>query len=117
MEGGFDFNRTPISILGTKALAFVDPDERASWEAHGIDCYVTGRCPDYYCILKFCVAHTKGVRKTGTYRLHPTNCKVPSISQADCTFLVVQQFLLFIKQNTPPDTEDKLTHAGHIKVL
>ena len=92
MEGPLDFNQTPISILGTKALAFVDPDERASWEAHGVDCYVTGRCPDHYRLLKFFVTHTKGVRKTGTYRLYPTNCKVPSLSEADHTLLVAQQF-------------------------
>jgi len=97
MEGEFDFNRTPISILGTKALAFVDPDERASWEAHGVDCYVTGRCPDHYPLLKFCVTHTKGVRKTGTYRLYPTNCKFPLILEADRTLLAAQQFFQLIK--------------------
>ena len=30
MEGQFDFNQTHISVLGTKALSFVDPDERAT---------------------------------------------------------------------------------------
>jgi len=117
MEGEFDFNRTPISILGTKALAFVDPDERASWEAHGVDCYVIGRCLDHYRLLQFFVTHTKGVHRTGTHRLYPTNCKVPSLSEADHTLLVALQFLQLIKQNTPPDAADKLTHAGHIKAL
>ena len=117
IEEEINFNRTPISILGTKALAFVDPDERASWEAHGVDCYATGRCPDHYRLLKFFVIHTKGVRKTGTYRLYPTNCKVPSIYEADHTLLATQQFLQLIKQNTPPDAVDKLTRACHIKAL
>ena len=59
MEGKFDFNWTPISILGTEALAFVNPDERTSWEAHWVDCYVTGRCLDHYHLLNFFVTHTK----------------------------------------------------------
>jgi len=105
MEGEFGFTRTPISILGTKALVFVDPDERASWEAHGVDCYV-------YRLL-----HTKGVRKTGTYHLYPTNFKVPSMSDEDHTLLAAQQFLQVIKQNTSPDAADKLTHAYPIKAL
>jgi len=63
MEVKFDLNRTPISILGTKALAFVDPDERISWEAHEVDCYVTGLCPDHYCLLHFfCDPHQKHVQ-------------------------------------------------------
>ncbi len=27
LEGPFDFNKTPMAVLGTKALAFVDPDK------------------------------------------------------------------------------------------
>ena len=31
LQGVFDYNKTPMAVLGTKALAFVDPDERAAW--------------------------------------------------------------------------------------
>ena len=53
MEGPFDFNRTPISILGNKSIAYLDPSDRASWQPHGIDCWYTARCPMHYRQLEF----------------------------------------------------------------
>jgi len=43
MESPFDFNKTPMSILGTNGLAFLSPDDRATWQPHGVDIFYTGR--------------------------------------------------------------------------
>lgn len=32
--GNFDFNKTPLAPLGTKAVIFEDPDTRMSWGPH-----------------------------------------------------------------------------------
>ena len=48
LNGPFDFNQTPISILGTRALAYLDPDARASWQPYGVDVFYTGGCPLHY---------------------------------------------------------------------
>ena len=48
LQGEFDYNKTPMAILGTRAVAFTDPDKRGAWEAHGIDAYVVGRWPLHY---------------------------------------------------------------------
>jgi len=37
MEGPFDFNKTPMSILGTKGIAYLAPDDWATWQSHGVD--------------------------------------------------------------------------------
>ena len=61
VQGYFDYNKTPMAVLGTKAVAFIDPDKRGAWEAHGVDAYVTGRCPLHYRLIKFLIqnhAHT-----------------------------------------------------------
>ena len=42
MEGPFDFNKTPMSILGTKGFAYLAPDDWATWQAHGVDEFYTG---------------------------------------------------------------------------
>jgi len=55
--------------------------------------------------------------RTGTYRLYPTNCKIPTNSEVDRTLLMAQQFLQLIQQIIPTKAEGKLTHAGHIKAL
>ena len=43
LQGPFDYNKTPMVVLGTKALAFTDPEDRASWQAHGVDTFLVGR--------------------------------------------------------------------------
>jgi hypothetical protein len=35
--GSFDFNKTPLAPLGTKALIYDDPESRASWAPHATD--------------------------------------------------------------------------------
>ena len=45
VEGPFDFNKTPMSILGTKGLAYLAPDDRATWQPRGVDAFYTGRKP------------------------------------------------------------------------
>ena len=41
LEGPFDFNKMPISILGMRALAYLDRDNQASWQLHGINIFYT----------------------------------------------------------------------------
>ena len=80
MEGVFDFNKTPISILGYKLLAYIDPDTRAAWEKHAEDGFYIGRCPAHYRLLEFFITSMRSYRKTGTYTVMPMHCKVPTMS-------------------------------------
>ena len=45
MEGPFDWNRTPIAPLGSKAVVYAEPDERPSWGPHARDAFYVGRAP------------------------------------------------------------------------
>ena len=49
----FYFNRTPISILGTKGLAYDDPSVRASWAPHGTEVIYVGQLTGHYRLLNF----------------------------------------------------------------
>ena len=71
LQGEFDYNKTPMATLGTRAVAFTDPDKRGAWEAHGVDAYVVGRCPLYYRLIEFFNPKTRAFLKAGTYRLYP----------------------------------------------
>ena len=42
----FDFNKTPLAPLGTKALNYDDPAARASWAPH----YVGPASNHYHCL-------------------------------------------------------------------
>jgi hypothetical protein len=46
--GPFDFNKTPLAPLGTKALIYNDPDSPASWAPHATDGYYVGPAVDHY---------------------------------------------------------------------
>jgi hypothetical protein len=48
LHGPFDFNKTPIAPLGTKALIYDDPDSRTSWAPHGIDAYYASPALRHY---------------------------------------------------------------------
>ncbi len=54
-----DFNKTPLTPLGTKALIYDDPDSRASWAPHATDGYYIGRAVDHYQCLRFYIPATQ----------------------------------------------------------
>ena len=53
LKGKFDFDRAPMSVLGSKALAYVDSEVRASWGPHALDAFYVGRCKQHYRLLEF----------------------------------------------------------------
>ena len=57
--GQFDFNKTPIAPIGTKALIYDDPEVRASWAPHGSDAYVVGPARKHYRCLRFFMPLTR----------------------------------------------------------
>jgi hypothetical protein len=56
--GAFDFNKTPLAPLGTKALIYDDPTSRASWAPHATDGYYVGPAPHHYRCLRFYIPAT-----------------------------------------------------------
>ena len=105
MKGGFAFNKTPMAPLGTKALAYIDPDARGSWQAHAQDVFYVGREPLHYRLLRFFNEQTKGYIATGTYKLFPVHCRVPAVSKADRTLQAAAELLEALK--TMPTLDKK----------
>jgi hypothetical protein len=48
LNGHFDFNRTPLAPPGTQIIAHEKPDQRASWDPHGLDGYYLCPSLDHY---------------------------------------------------------------------
>merc|ERR1712197_253765 len=106
-----------MTILGKKAVAFIDLDKRGAREAHGVDAYVGGRCPLHYCLLEFFNPKTRAYLKTGTYKLYPRYSKVPSISEADKTLLVAQEMLTKLQMVTSNQATEKMQHNKALQQL
>ena len=81
MEGHFDFNKTPLAILGSKAVAYVNPAVHATWESHALDAFVTGMCKLHYRLIEFYIEKTRSIRTSGTYRIYPAHCNNPTMSE------------------------------------
>ena len=52
-----------MAVLGTKDLTFTDRDERAEWQAHGVDVFVVGRFPLHYRLLEVFNPKTRAFSK------------------------------------------------------
>ena len=51
MEGAFDWNRTPLAPLGSKATVIVEASEQSSWDNHAHNAFYDGPAL-IYCRLK-----------------------------------------------------------------
>ena len=116
MEGVFDFNKTPIFILGSKSLAYIDPDKRAAWEQQAEDDFYIGRCPMHYIFLFF-ITIMRRYQKTGTYKVMPMHCKVPTALEQDKTIIAATELIEALSETAPSAANDKSRHATTIADL
>ncbi len=49
----FDFNKTPVALIGIKSLVYATPAVRASWAPHGTDAFYISPASKYYWCLCF----------------------------------------------------------------
>jgi hypothetical protein len=102
MKDMFDWNKTPIAPLGTKAMIYSAPDVRNTCASHCNEAFVTSMAPHHYCFLKLFVPATRGYGISGACRLNSTHWTVPTVSEADHTVLATTNFLK--KLETMPPT-------------
>lgn len=83
-----DWNRTPLAQVEQQALVFINPANRLMWAAHVTYAYTLDFAPSRYWLLWFWNTLTGGCLVTGTCALYPEYCKLPTISEGDCTVAV-----------------------------
>jgi hypothetical protein len=113
----FDFNKTPLASLGTKALVYNDPSTRTSWAPHATDGFYVGPAADHYHCLHFYIPATQRFRFSDTWSLYPSHCQVPITLEHDSTLLAVANLLQHLGQAIPTTTTAKLKHLNAISKL
>jgi hypothetical protein len=83
LNGHFDFNRTPLATPGTHIIAHEKPDQRASWDPHGVDGYYLGPTLDHYRCYQVHIAKTKWTRIIDTVEFFPSKLSMPNTSSKD----------------------------------
>ncbi len=59
VHGPYDFNKTPITPIGTKGLVYNNLAVRASWMPHRTDAFYIGPAPKHYWSLQFYMPTTQ----------------------------------------------------------
>ena len=76
----YDLNRFPLTPLGTRAVLYLDPENRSSWGARCIDAWYCGPSNDHYRCNKLYVPETRSYHISGLFDLFPQHCSLPDMS-------------------------------------
>jgi hypothetical protein len=112
--GSFDFNKTPLAPLGTKALVYNDPGSQTSWAPHATNGFYTGHASDHYQCVQFYIPATSRFSFSNTWHLYPAHCQVPVALQHDLSIAAAADLLKVFGGTVPTLTAEKnLAHPSH----
>jgi hypothetical protein len=101
LNGHFDFNRTPLAPLGTRVIAHEKPDQRASWDPHGLDGYYLGPALDHYCCYQVHITKTKGTRIVDKVEFFPAPLFMPRTSSKDLSSIAAMELSHALQHPSP----------------
>ena len=90
LNGAFDFNRTPLTPPGTKALIFESSADHRTWAPHGVDGWYLGPAPKHYRCYKLYGPKTRAERTAKTVQFFPHQCLVPKTSFVDAAIVAAR---------------------------
>jgi hypothetical protein len=117
LYGPFDFNKTPLALLRTKALVYDDPATQTSWAPHATDGFYVGPTIDHYQCLCFYIPLTRRFRFSDTWRLYPTHYEIPILSKNDKTLLAAGDIFEQLGGTIPTTASAKMKHLAAIRQL
>ena len=115
--GTFDFNKTPLAPLGTKALIYDDPVSRVSWVPHATDGFYVGPASDHYRCLRFYIPATRRFCFSNTWRLYPIHSQVPMSPQHDLSIVAAINLLQAFGTTVPTSATAKRKYIQTIQDL
>ncbi len=115
--GSFDFNKTPLAPLGTKALVYNDPGSQTSWAPHATDGFYVGPASDHYQCLQFYISATRRFCFANTWHLYPAHCQVPVTLQHNLSISVAADLLKVFGGTVPKLSANKIKHIQAIQEL
>ena len=80
LNGKFDYNKTPMTPLGSPAVIYDDPTTRNTFAPHCTDAIYVAPSMLHYINRKYWVPSTHKMRISSSERIYPEHCKIPTIS-------------------------------------
>ena len=96
--GLFDYNRTPIALLGTKEFVHERSGQQRSNACHSKVGFVIGQSPQHYRHMNFYVPSTRGNRHTDTYLFIASKFELPENAAADRATKALEEFTAVMKE-------------------
>ena len=83
VNGVHNFNKVPLAPPGTKIIMHSKPDQRASWDYHGLEGFYVAPAPDHYRCLTCYLPKTKSEVIADTVKFLPRYIPIPETSLDD----------------------------------
>jgi hypothetical protein len=115
--GSVDFNRIPLTPLGTKALVYNNPGSQTSWTPHATNAFYLGPASNHYQCLRFYIPATRCFHFSDTWRLYPAHCQVPVTLQHDLSIAVAADLLKEFEGTVPKLSANKIKHIRAVREL
>ena len=80
VNGVHNFNKIPLAPPGTKIIMHSKPDQRASWEYHGLEGFYVAPAPEHYRCLTCYLPKTKSEVIADTVKFIPSYIPIPKTS-------------------------------------
>ena len=94
--GNFDFNRTPLSVPGTKVAAHDPPSQRYTFAPHGTVGYYVGPALEHYRCYTIFFPSTQRTRECISLQWFPQSIPFPKVSQLEYLRQTADDLLLLL---------------------
>ena len=111
LNGQHDFNSHPMAPPGTKVIAHIKPNQRASWAKHGVVGWYIGPSYKHYRCYRVYIPKTGAERIVDTIQLFSTHSETPEWSANDELLQTAENM---VKALQHPDV--KLKHLNDNKL-
>jgi hypothetical protein len=103
LNGTFDYNRTPSASPGTKIIIHEKPNQRRTWDPHGVDGWYLGPATKHYRCYRVFVNKTRAERISDTIEFFPQAIEMPFPASTEIA-VKARKTLIRTLQNPMPST-------------
>ena len=108
--GEFDFRSTPLAPPGTKLIAHIKPQQRGSWDLHGVQGFYTGPALNHYRCITCYFPKTRQVRICDTVKFIEHTIPIPQTTIDDYLRQAASDIITIL--SNPPSTTAPSLSAG-----
>jgi hypothetical protein len=101
LYGHYDFNQAPMAPPGTRFIAHEKPQQRASWDPHGVDGWYLGPAPDQYRCYRVHINKTKADIIVDTVEFFPAKVTMQRTASKDLATIAAQELMHALMHPAP----------------